>query len=485
MKKLIFSIVTAGFIGLNLISCSSDDDSTPVGGSNTDINTFIWSGLNDLYYWQSNVPNLSDDISTDAYQSLILNNTPETLFDRLLYQKGVVDRNSILRDDYTELENLLSGVSVSSGARFATGSFSGSNRLFFVTLYVEPNTSAAEAGIKRGDIFIGANGQDFTENNYQDLLSQSTLELDLATVTVDENGTTIGSSGNTITVQTSEFQENPLVFNKVIEENGKKIGYVVFNSFDREFNDELNQVFGELKAEGVSELILDLRYNRGGDVEMASYLASMIYGGGTTDQLFTELRYNEKLSKFGRLFYFQNQLNLYELNQSSSIGTESINRLNLNRVYLLCTKNTASSSELIINGLNPFMEVVLVGQTTYGKDVASFTVYDSPDYSKNNVNPDHKYAMQPIVAKNYNGQGESDYNSGFEPDITADDITDLSNIYLFGEVKEPMLNAALTDIDPSFSSSIISSRSTRKEKKIQLKLLNSDNPLYYEMTIRQ
>ena len=89
--------------------------------------------------------------------------------------------------------------------------------------------------------------------------------------------------------------------------------------------------------------------------------------------------------------------------------------MNLTKVYIITTKSTASASELVINGLKPFITVVQIGDVTTGKNVGSITLYDSPTFQKENVNPSHKYAMQPLVLKIVNADGFGDYQSGLTP----------------------------------------------------------------------
>jgi carboxyl-terminal processing protease len=108
-----------------------------------------------------------------------------------------------------------------------------------------------------------------------------------------------------------------------------------------------------------------------------------------------------------------------------------------NRVYILTGSRTASASELIINGLKPFMDVYLVGDTTIGKNVASISIYDDQD-------PENKWGMQPIVAKLFNSQGQSDYSHGFIPQIIDHD----NSLYLYplGDAREALLSKAIEQI---------------------------------------
>ncbi|MDD3721546.1 MAG: S41 family peptidase [Lutibacter sp.] len=131
-------------------------------------------------------------------------------------------------------------------------------------------------------------------------------------------------------------------------------------------------------------------------------------------------------------------------------GEQAINRLtNINQLYVLTSGSTASASEMIINGLKPFMPVKVVGTTTYGKNVGSITLYDSPssDYTKeSSANSAHLYAMQPIVFQIYNKLDQSDYINGFEPNIEVKEWHYWNNILPFGDENEVVLKAALDDI---------------------------------------
>jgi C-terminal processing protease CtpA/Prc len=121
-----------------------------------------------------------------------------------------------------------------------------------------------------------------------------------------------------------------------------------------------------------------------------------------------------------------------------------LNRLQLNRVYVLTTKSTASASELIINCLKPYVEVIQIGDKTTGKNVGSITLYDSPTFAKSDVNPNHKYAMQPIVLKIVNKNGFGDYTNGITPTTTLPES--FSNLGVLGDVNEPLLQEAINQI---------------------------------------
>lgn len=122
----------------------------------------------------------------------------------------------------------------------------------------------------------------------------------------------------------------------------------------------------------------------------------------------------------------------------------AINHLNLNKVYVLTTSSTASASELVINGLEPHIEVIQIGTKTIGKNVGSRTLYDSADYDKKGANPKHKYAMQPLVLKIVNSIGFGDYQTGLEPDIEVHE--DFENMQALGNINELFLATAISQI---------------------------------------
>ena len=172
-----------------------------------------------------------------------------------------------------------------------------------------------------------------------------------------------------------------------------------------------------LKQKGITELILDLRYNGGGSVQNCVELASMITGQYDSE-IFAEEIWNQKLltyleERFGRESLINRFVNKLE-------NEEQINSLKFNRVYVITSSESASASELLINGLTPYIEVIQVGEKTFGKNVGSITVYDYIDNEKTK-NPEHTYAMQPIVLKIANSDGYADYTDGLEPSTEVEE----------------------------------------------------------------
>jgi C-terminal processing protease CtpA/Prc len=138
---------------------------------------------------------------------------------------------------------------------------------------------------------------------------------------------------------------------------------------------------------------------------------------------------------------------------------EPINTLNLSKVYVITTGQTASASEMVINGLKPHMTVKVVGSNSHGKYVGSQTFYDI-DRNKDTVKT-HKWALQPIIVKIANSNGVSDYVTGFTPNISAEE--NMANLKPFGDLSEPLLKAALDNINGT-QSAVIESSSISKWK---------------------
>jgi C-terminal processing protease CtpA/Prc len=157
--------------------------------------------------------------------------------------------------------------------------------------------------------------------------------------------------------------------------------------------------------------------------------------GQFTGQLFAKQQWNSK----AQAYYLANNPGSLENKFASGL-----NSLQLNKVYILTTKATASASELVVNCLKPYINVVQIGDITTGKNVGSITLYDSPTFAKSNLNPNHKYAMQPIVLKIVNKNGVGDYTAGITPTTLLPE--NLSNLGILGNVDEPLLNAAINQI---------------------------------------
>ncbi|WP_289662710.1 S41 family peptidase [Flavobacterium panacagri] len=440
MKTPLKSILFLFLLVFSLQSCEDNDD--VAAPADVQVNSFIWRGLNEVYLWQADVPNLADgrNLKSDFNSFLRGYSKPEDLFEDLLYKPeskypngDAVDRFSWIVNDYTVLEQELSGITKNNGVDFRLSLIaSGSNDVFGYVRYIIPNSDASTKAIKRGDIFTSVNGTKLTVSNYQALLlNQDSYTLNLA----DYNGSTFVLNGKSVSLTKTVLEENPIFINKVIPSGSHKIGYLMYNGFYDEYDDKLNQAFGELKAQGATDLVLDLRYNGGGAISSAAKLASMITGQFDT-QIFSKMTFNAKQMQ---------GLSDADLESLNVRFVKNLNSLNMSTVYIITTASTASASELIINGLKPYINVVQIGETTTGKNVGSFTVYDSETLTtKKGINPNHKYAMQPLVLKITNSVNFGDYTQGLQP--TYQQSEKISTYGILGDASEPLLSLAISKI---------------------------------------
>lgn len=470
IRLLIFVIIAAFVISIGgckkdnkIVDPIIDNDSITVA---SEIDQFIWYNMNLYYLWYKNVPNLADNrfATTSALLTFLKTfSSHDDLFESLLYQPGTIDKWSWIVDDYVALENSFQGVSLSMGFEYGLVRY-GTDLVLGYVQYVIPGTPAEAAGIKRGDIFTKIDSQQLNLSNYRTLLfDRSAYDISFA----DIINNVVTPNNRTVSLTAVEVHENPIHYTKVIESAGRKIGYMVYNGFMSNYDNDLNTAFGVFKNTGIQDLILDFRYNGGGSVQTATYLASMIYEANPT-KVFALTQYNDKLEDYFRgeygAEYFKTR---FEAGIAQESGADvPINSLNLNRVYIITTGGSASASELVINGLDPYMEVNLVGENTHGKYVGSFTI---KDYDNNgNINPNHKWALQPITLKIANSNGVSDFVNGFSPDFAAEE--DIAHLLPFGDDNEPMLKAALNAINgvpqtKSYSPSIFKKVADSKDFK--------------------
>jgi len=435
-------------------SCKKSDDEDPnIIRIETDLEIidFIWKGLNQYYYWQESVVNLSDskkESESEYAYFLSQNPDPENFFNSLLHPD---DNFSWIVDDYVELENMLQGIDISDGMEFGLYVECNDQNIFGFVRYVQKDSDAESKGVKRGMVFSNINGTRLTRENYRDLLfnnTSSSYTIRFSEISYNQNNqcANIIPGQEDLTLIKSRIVKNPIHISKIIENGGQKIGYLMYNQFlgvveseGKDYNSELNDAFYDFLTNGINDLVIDLRYNPGGRISTSINLASMITGQ-FNNQVFAKERWNSKLMNYWDENSPESLLNRF-INKLDN--NQSIFSLNLDRVFILTSARTASASELLINGLDPYIDVIHIGDFTVGKNQGSITVYDYINDSRDK-NPNHMYAMQPIVLKIGNVAGYTDFPDGLEPDIFIKES--LLNPGILGDIEEPLLKIAIDQI---------------------------------------
>lgn len=410
-------------------SCQNEDDPAPVSDNtaNLHVNEWILENMEFWYLWSNEIPASPD-------KSL----APDEFFQSLLTDD---DRFSWIQDNYQDLLNSLQGISTEAGFEYVLYKEDGSNNVIAQILYIKPGSPAENASLKRGDVITHINAEQLNTTNYQTVLKSITSESYSITYKPLLLAEQKFDTEKTATLSTVVYSEDPNYLSKVIEVDNKKIGYYVYNFFssgtDQEtekYDGEMDQIFAGFKTNGITDLILDLRFNSGGSEASATNLASLIAPDANNNKIFFKKEYNSAVEDeiladpTAGPSYLQRNLVV----KSQNIGSQLSGR-----VYVLTSSRTASASELVINGLSPYMDVFLIGDTTYGKNVGSISLYDEDD-------PENTWGMQPIVLKVYNSLDQSDYSQGFIPDIENKD----NNLFLYplGDVQEALLTKALEQI---------------------------------------
>ena len=442
------------FFSVSISSCEKKDPevSTPedkISAEALSANSFILDYMDYFYLWSEEVPKGLDvtsyEDSKEFFNEFIYEGTSEN-YDKELEANSDGDSWSFITDDLQGLLDYFNGIRTTSG--YYPYSYlieEGSENLVLVVAYVYDNSPASDASLKRGSVIMQIDGKDLTAQNVNELYSQESYSITMGEF--DFNTKKFVLLNETKTITKAEIDTNPIIKSEIYNIDGVKVAYLLYNSFIHSYDNQLISEFEKYKAEGVTELVLDLRYNGGGAVTSALNIASMIAPKSAIGEVFLKKQFNTKLQaefindpNYGES-YLENNLSdkAYGNEDDGGIIGTSLPNLNLNRVYILGLNGTASSSEIVINGLEPYMTVMTVGEKTYGKNVAS-TTFQNKEYPN--------WAIQPIIFKSANADGKSDYWNGIAARIAAEDNPIYGDFGYdnINETFEPMLHAALADI---------------------------------------
>ncbi len=300
--------------------------------------------------------------------------------------------------------------------------------------YVEPNSPAANAGIKRGGKILAVDGVDLVSDSSK--TGVATLNAALFPPNINEAHTIRIQEANgvtTYTVQSSLVTQSPVLMYKTLQTNSGKVGYIVFNTHIQTSESQMVDAINSLKASGAKELILDLRYNGGGLLSIASEVGYMIAGLKTSNKIFEQLQYNNKQPLLTPIPFLS--AGIYGTTKNVQLPT-----LNLDRVFILSSSSTCSASESIINGLRGIdVEVILIGNQTCGKPYG-FNPQDNCGTTYSTIN-----------FSGINAKGYGDYGDGFIPNDLDNGLDKIKGCKAYddfnhslGDVNEKQLATALT-----------------------------------------
>jgi len=397
MKILRRITALAAFAMLASCGGGSDEEKSFVCTASGD-KAWLREEMYDFYFWSGRSPDPAPDAYADVnvyLDALRFQGDSDEPRDRFSY----IESEAAFSQFFQEGKTLGYGVSV-NGVE---------GTLPLKIRYIDALSPAASLGLLRGDTIVSANGiaaaQLVSSGDFSVLSPANAGET--VTLVVESGGST-----RTVALTAAEYSLQPVTATTVFTlPNGKKAGYLSLKDFITQAEGPLSTSIAQIRQQGATELILDLRYNGGGRVSTATHLASLVSGATHAGKLFTSLVYNPKQQGFNSTYRF-----------ASQPGTA------FPRVVVLTGSRTCSASEMIVNGLKPYADVITIGGTSCGKPVGF-----SPQAHCNNV-----YSLVNFESLNANGQGK--YYGGLPLTCAVkDDFT-----RALGDASETLTAAALS-----------------------------------------
>lgn len=429
---------------LSIITSCSKEYEVP---QNLIVHDFVWKGLNAYYLHQDQIADLSDRrFNSDEQLSAYLNSFPDynTLFSNLLLES---DEKSMLIEDYNTITKPTIRTGFTNGLEFGiiADPSSSENVLGFVT-HILPNSNAANKAIDRGEYFYAVDGVQLTRTNYEDLLLNGNNDFTLFMANFD--GVNITPNAKTVNLEKEEYIYPATFLSKVIPVNSNNIGYLMYNNdFSTNYLNDIKNIGVDFTNQNVSQLILDLRYNIGGGsfAKNIEKLASIITGQ-FQNEVFIKEQWNTKAQEW----FLNNQPDSLNTRFSTNINQSvSDNGMQVTDLYIILNgKNFSGSSavELLINSLDAYINVHVIGNQTSGNNTGAITLYNSDDYDFELKETSHTVALQPIVLSFLNKNDQS-YENGLTPVIDLCNTEDVLNLGVLGETSDPILNSIIQYIE--------------------------------------
>lgn len=389
-------------------------------GSNESVNTWVLENMRNYYFWNANLPG-----------NPTIQQSPSSFFESIKNQQ---DRFSTLMNS-KQPETF--GYTLTNTFGFELMHFQTDGETQTMVSLVVPQSEAETKGLVRGQAITHINDQAISSNNIAFLVEQS-LQGSSIKLQVGE--------GAVIEIAASYIAEDPVYKASILDVAGRKVGYLFLNAFEFDGVYDLLQAFENFKASNINDLIVDMRYNPGGNVPFAALLATLIANVNASD-VFVEYRGNQQLGNTASTFL--NEFTKQPTGYAFSFEEIRLRSLGLSRVYMLTGANTASAAELLINSLSPYIQTIQIGEQTLGKDMAAVELVDNAEPK---MAPD--WTLLPLVYKLYNKAGNGDYPTGLRPGF---DVLEYYSLPLmpFGSEEDPLVQTALAQMVVKIVSSVL------------------------------
>lgn len=419
------------------------------------VNEFIYEGLRSEYLWENTINWNAIDFKKEK--------DSHAFFKRLIYKD---DRWTSLTDNAEAWNQGFAGISTTYGFDLRFSYIGQTEELVAIVRYVYPGTPADRAGIRRGDLLLKLNGGPITVKNYADFYDKPTIVVNKGIL----KDKTLTAEPVGVAMTAVEMYQDPILKDTVINKDGHRVGYLCYSDYTERSTAELIKVFTRFKTAGVTDVVLDLRYNGGGYVSTARALCSILAPEAAMKK---KERFLFKLWNENYMNHWKSEGRNDELYETF-VDTLGIN-MNLNRLYILTGKGTASASELTLTGLTPYMDVVQIGDTTHGKFCGGIVLMPKHlwwDKSASYYQEIKNWGMYVMIYK-FSNKRNDEFPRGFAPKYVVKEY--LLELYPFGDERDPLLGKALELIT---GKQVAKARSRRIQPALrELPIDNPNRPL--------
>lgn len=419
-KNKIRPVCAPLLLSLMILSClfSCGTDRWPEYYPLTGRDLWIDSLMREDYLWWDEIP---------AFEELNYFLSPQEFLD---------DVRASADNGFSTVDTLSSVPEPAYGFDYSLTRIPGNDTAYYALVtYVIPGSPAEEAGLRRGDWVMRVDTAYITLKNETMLAEGDSRSLVVGIYAPQEDGdeedeeeeeeeTLDVVEDRTLLLPAARTVDDPVIPTYGILDG--HVAYIVYNSFCAEQDDELLRFSGYCRENDVDNLVLDLRYNAGGDMGSVQRWASILAPATALGNTLASLRYSEKQSARN-----------CEIAFDTGLADEGGENLNLSKVYVLTSTTTGGAAEMLINCLKPYMDVVLIGATTVGNCYGTASYY----------NGSYACILNLVVCEVFNAGGTADYADGFVPDYVLDEFADFSRVLPLGDSREALLGTALSLIN--------------------------------------